>query len=54
MTSRKEENKPKRRKRVKELPKETRELSRDEQKKIKGGPRGVTVGIRTLGGGSGD
>ncbi|HEY0077843.1 MAG TPA: hypothetical protein VGB73_04290 [Pyrinomonadaceae bacterium] len=37
MASKKEESKPKRRTQVKELPKEERELSKDEQKKVKGG-----------------
>ena len=35
----KKENKPKRKTQVKELPKKEKELSKAEQKKIKGGPQ---------------
>ena len=37
MTEKKESDKPKRRTQIKELPKEEKELSKEEQKKIKGG-----------------
>ncbi|HEY0080769.1 MAG TPA: hypothetical protein VGB73_19360 [Pyrinomonadaceae bacterium] len=38
MSEKKEHKTPKRRTQVKELPKEEKQLSTDEQKKIKGGP----------------
>lgn len=37
MPEKKNENKPKRRTQVKELPKQKQELSREEQKRVKGG-----------------
>ena len=37
MTKKQESGKPKRRTQIKELPKEEKELSKEEQKKIKGG-----------------
>ena len=39
---------PKRKTRVKELPKQERELSKDEQKKIKGGPQN-TIFLPSIG-----
>jgi hypothetical protein len=42
----------KRRTQVKELSKSEKELSKDEQKKVKGGARGLAVGVGTIGGGS--
>ena len=42
MPEKKNENKPKRRTQVKELPKNEKELSKGEQKKIKGGPQTVS------------
>ncbi|HEY0078366.1 MAG TPA: hypothetical protein VGB73_06940 [Pyrinomonadaceae bacterium] len=41
MPEKKNENKPKRRTQVKELPKEEKELRKEEQKKVKGGHSGV-------------
>ena len=45
----KETKEPRRRTQVKDLPKEEKELSKDEQKKIKGGPGGGIV-IDPIGG----
>ncbi|HEY0080616.1 MAG TPA: hypothetical protein VGB73_18575 [Pyrinomonadaceae bacterium] len=51
MPEKKDENKPGRRTQVKDIPKEQKELSKSEQKKVKGGARGLAVGVRTVGGG---
>lgn len=48
-----EKKTPKRRTQVKDLPKEEKELSKDEQKRVKGGARGLAIAIVSTGGGSG-
>jgi hypothetical protein len=51
MTDKKENKTTKQRTQVKDLPKQKQELSKSEQKQVKGGARGLAVGVRIVGGG---
>lgn len=48
-----EKKTPKKRTQIKDLPKKEKELTREEQKQVQGGARGLAVGIRTVGSGLG-
>jgi hypothetical protein len=46
----KQSDKPQRRTQVKELPREQKDLTKDEQKDVKGGARGLAIGSGRVGG----
>lgn len=50
MTEKKGSKNGKPRTQLKDLPKQEQQLSKSEQKKVKGGASGLAVGVRTVGG----